>query len=109
MKPYEKAGRLFIFLGWLSLIMGAAAVLGPIILGGFSIADPVSLVPLISLSIILVGLSIFQLKVGAAIKAHKDWGRVAGIVLGIIQLIGFPIGTILGIYILWCLLKGWDK
>ena len=108
MLPYEKAGRLFVILGWLSLIMGALAVAVPLIMGGFPVVDPVSLVPLITLVIILVGLSIFQLKVGSAIKEHKDWGRVAGIVLGTIQLIGFPIGTIIGIYILWCLLKGWD-
>jgi hypothetical protein len=111
MKKYERAGRLFRLLGWLSLIFGAIAIAIPLLtsLSEISQAPIGSLIPLLSLVVVVVGMSIFQLKVGAAIKEHKDWGRTAGIILGIIQLIGFPIGTIIGAYILWCLIKGWNE
>ena len=62
------------------------------------------LIPLLSLAVVVIAMSILQLKVGEAIKEHKDWGRTAGIILGAIQLFGFPVGTIIGAYILWCLI-----
>jgi hypothetical protein len=43
-----------------------------------------------------------------AIEDHKYWARIGGIIFGAILLIGFPILTALGIYILWGLIKGWD-
>ena len=111
MRNYEKAGRLFRILGWLSLAFGAIAIAFPLFTLSSEISQaPVSsFIPLLSLVVIIVLMSILQLKVGAAIKEHKDWGRIAGIILGCIQLIGFPIGTIIGAYILWCLIKGWDE
>ena len=111
MKKYERAGRLFRLLGWLSLIFGAIAIAVPILTSPSEISQVpiVSLIPLLSLALIVVVMSILQLKVGTAIKEHKDWGRTVGIILGCIQLIGFPIGTIIGAYILWCLIKGWNE
>ena len=68
----------------------------------------ISLVPLLSLTLVIIGVCTLQLKVGTAIKEHKDWGRTVGVILGTIQLLGFPVGTIIGAYILWCLIKGWN-
>ncbi len=33
-------------------------------------------------------------------RQHKDWARIATIVIGIISVFGFPVGTIIGIYLL---------
>ena len=112
MKLYEKAGRLFRLLGWLTLILGAVSIAVPLLTTEIPTDASIplsSLVPLISLTLVLIGMCILQLKVGSAIKEHKDWGRTVGIILGIIQLIGFPVGTIIGAYILWCLVKGWNE
>ncbi len=34
---------------------------------------------------------------------------MVGISFSVLSLFGFPIGTILGVYLLWCLIKGWDE
>ncbi len=54
-------------------------------------------------------LTYFQFVLGTALKQHKQWGRKVGIGYAILQLFGFPIGTIAGAYILYCLIKGWDE
>jgi hypothetical protein len=41
--------------------------------------------------------------VGYALLNRKPWGRTLAIVIGILQLIKFPFGTIVGIYTLWVL------
>jgi len=46
--------------------------------------------------------------VAHAVLQHKTWGRVAGIVYGVISLLGVPIGTIVGLYVLWHLVFGWE-
>ncbi|MHC1763915.1 MAG: hypothetical protein AB9869_06350 [Verrucomicrobiia bacterium] len=38
---------------------------------------------------------------GWALLAGKEWARVLIIVLGILELIHFPLGTALGVYTLW--------
>ena len=41
--------------------------------------------------------------IGYGLYRMRPWSRLAGIVLSIISLLSFPIGTILGIYGLWVL------
>lgn len=111
LKPYEKAGRLFRLLGWLQLIAGGClglAILIPAMAQGKGQSGMAGPVAVGAALIFMLLASVFMLYLGAAVKRHENWGRTAGIVLAIIQLFGFPIGTILGGYILWCLIKGWD-
>jgi hypothetical protein len=111
MKKYEKAGKTIRFLGWLSLASGFLVILIIAIPNNILESSPKSIasfLPLLFILAVTVGISILQLNIGRAIQEHKNWGRVAGIILGIVQLFGFPIGTIIGVYILWCLIKGWD-
>ena len=42
---------------------------------------------------------------GWGLLAHKEWARVVVIVLGIMHLVNFPFGTVLGVYTLWALLS----
>lgn len=42
--------------------------------------------------------------VGWGLMQHAPWARIAAIILGILSLFHFPIGTALGIYTLWVLL-----
>jgi uncharacterized membrane protein len=112
MKPYVKAGRIFRFLGWIGIggIVVAIAIPIMINLNAPSLQpDTSSWLPTLLLIVLLSCLSVLQLMVGTAIKEHKNWGRTVGIVLGIIHLFGFPIGTLIGAYILWCLIKGWEQ
>jgi len=117
MKPYIKTGRLFRFFGWISVIGGIGGVVAAIAIPVIIDPNAPSLLPallnslpqVLSTLVLIVGISVLQLKVGTAIKEHKDWGRTVGILLGIIYLFGFPIGTLIGFYILRCLIKGWGS
>ena len=107
MKPYEKAGRIFRLFGWLQAIGFLGMLIGiivPFLAGNKTIVDTMPLLPMFALII----MPIFFFKLGTAVKEHKDWGRFAGIIISIIFLFGFPIGTIIGGYTLWCLTKGWE-
>lgn len=42
---------------------------------------------------------------GYGLLKNKEWGRVLGIVMAIIYLLAFPLGTAFGIYALWVLLN----
>ena len=108
MKAYVKAGRIIRLFGWLQLLgfIGMAiAIIIPFFAGNRSLPDTLSLIPMISIAFLLI----LFFKIGTAIKEHQNWGRIAGIILAIIMLFGFPIGTIIGGYILWSLIKKWDE
>jgi hypothetical protein len=101
----EMAGRSIRALGWLQLIavLGIwAAVLIPFFAKG---ETP----PLRAVFILLVLLMpVFSLSLGKAVKEHKQWGRTVGIVYSSLLLFGFPVGTLMGAYILYYLVKKWD-
>jgi hypothetical protein len=42
---------------------------------------------------------------GFGLLAYKSWARILAIVLAALQLLGFPFGTIFGIYVLWVMLN----
>lgn len=50
-------------------------------------------------------LSLFLAVAGFGLLQRKRWARVLGIVAGALSLVHFPLGTVLGIYTLWVLLK----
>lgn len=59
------------------------------------------LVPIIAMvSIVTAFLAFF---VGFGLLRRQPWGRVLGIIVAILALLKFPIGTALGIYTLWVL------
>lgn len=42
---------------------------------------------------------------GFGLLSYKPWARILGIVLAVLQLLHFPLGTLFGIYALWVLLN----
>jgi hypothetical protein len=54
-------------------------------------------------------LSIFYFFTGLKIRKQKSIGRVLGIVVSVLSLFSFPLGTALGIYGLWFLLGDMGK
>ncbi len=71
-----------------------AAVAVPI-LGGIGVV----------VSIILAFLSIPGLIVGIGLVKFRPWARIGGILLSVLNLLNFPIGTAVGAYGLWILLS----
>jgi hypothetical protein len=54
--------------------------------------------------ILMVILAIPGLMAGYGLLKHKTWARLMGLVLGMLQLVNFPVGTFIGIYTLLVLL-----
>jgi hypothetical protein len=86
------------------IVFGGAAG----IVGASGDADAVAAVPIIGIAgtavvSLLTIMALPSLVVGIGLWNHYGWARIAGIVLSILMLFGFPFATILGVYGLWVL------
>ncbi|HTH53512.1 MAG TPA: hypothetical protein VL495_06155 [Edaphobacter sp.] len=109
-------------LGWLWCVFGAYRVLagvfglfifrtmawrhhsgwdGPWGWGGWHGAPWMGLLPVIVT--VAITMAALALVAGYGLLTRKPWGRVLAIVLGVLALFKFPVGTALGIYTLWVL------
>jgi hypothetical protein len=106
-------------LGWLFIIGGAIVLLLGVVgflffagIGLFAGIDSGDLAAVGILSVIgTAGLVFFGvlalpgLLAGYGLLKRRSWARILAIVLGIFELLNFPIGTAIGIYTLWILLQ----
>jgi hypothetical protein len=107
LQPYEKAARVIRLMGWLGLLFTvgiASAVLLPVIHTGQTLS-PVMYGALALLAFVPVSLFF----VARGIFARQEWARWVGVTYGAVSLIGVPIGTVIGAYVLWQLSKGWPS
>ena len=56
-----------------------------------------------SVGLLMAALGLPGLFAGYGLLTRKPWARVLAIVVGILSLLNFPIGTAIGIYTLWVL------
>jgi hypothetical protein len=101
-------------IGWAYIALGALGLLGAVVViiavagGGFISNDRTAML-VTSLVSFLVGgflilLSLPGVIAGIGLLKLKGWGRVLTLVLSILNLPAFPLGTMLGIYAIWALL-----
>ena len=107
-------GVLYIVLSALALLvaLGVGAMFGIAGIAGAAAdsEDAALALPIIGLTggmitAFLVVMALPGLIAGFGLLAYKSWARILAIVLSALQLLGFPIGTIFGIYALWVLLN----
>jgi hypothetical protein len=106
-------GVLYIVLSALGLLfaLGIGAMFGIAgIAGAAADSEDALALPILGLTgglvtTFLVALSLPGLIAGFGLLAYKSWARILAIVLSALQLLGFPFGTIIGIYALWVLLN----
>ena len=101
-------GNIYIILGVLYLILAALIFFGFAGLG--NIFDEETLEDVLNISggiaaTILIILGILNIIGGIGLKGYNNWARVLIIILSIIALLNFPIGTIIGVYALIVLFK----
>src|SRR5579859_4421396 len=102
-------------LGWLFIVSNAlflfiAGFVFVLLTGlGQSVSDPEAraILPLVgsSVGLLLALLSLPGLAAGYGLLTRKPWARVLGIVVAVLGLFNFPVGTAIGIYALWVLLQ----
>lgn len=102
-----KAGRLLRLMGWINLVF-IISIAAAIAIPAYAQSQPIA-VPIWIVFFCAVGLSVFYLFVGAGVKSHKPWAKVAAVVLSVLALFNFPVGTLIGIAILYYLVKGWNE
>ncbi|HEU5086979.1 MAG TPA: hypothetical protein VFT99_06020 [Roseiflexaceae bacterium] len=56
-----------------------------------------------SVGLLITALALPGLLAGYGLLTRKSWARVLAIVVGILGLVNFPVGTAIGIYTLWVL------
>lgn len=106
-------GVLYIVLGALGLLfaLGIGAMFGIAgVAGAAADSEDALALPILGLTgglvtTFLVVLSLPGIIAGFGLLAYKSWARILAIVLSALQLLGFPFGTIIGIYALWVLLN----
>jgi hypothetical protein len=101
-------------LGWLYIISGiigllGAVCLGVIIVGGGLISQDELAIRTTAIVAIVIGVFLAVISTpgiiaGWGLLSYRKWARIFTIVLGILNLPGFPVGTILGVYTLIVLL-----
>ena len=80
------------------------AVAGGGLLSGDEEAILITSIVATSVSSVIAIFSIPEIIAGWGILKMKSWGRILGIVIAVIDLLAFPIGTAFGIYGLWVLM-----
>jgi len=109
-------GVLFVVFGALGLI-GAIVVL--VVFGGAAgivgivahqepdaaVAVPILGIVGLGLFLVILALAIPEILAGVGLLKFQAWGRLLGIVVSVLNLVKFPLGTVVGGYGLWVLLS----
>lgn len=100
-------------LGWIFIVSGllgicVALFAGVVIFGaGLLSGDAKAALATSGVAVFVVGMmavmALPSILTGRGLLARRPWARIAGIVLGILSLPGFPVGTLIGAYALWVL------
>lgn len=101
-------------LGWLYIVLGVLGLLGAgavvlILVGsGLISGDRTAISVLVIIAAIVGGflvlVSLPGIVAGAGLLGYRPWARILTLILGILNLPGFPVGTVLGVYTLYVLL-----
>lgn len=101
-------------IGWLYISMGIFGILTGglvfliVLAGGLFSGDQtaITVTGIVAASVagLLFLISAPGIIAGLGLLAYKAWARILALILGILNLPGFPLGTILGVYTLYVLL-----
>ena len=101
-------GTLYIVFGLMSLAAGVFVFIILMLIGVFSgDNDAAFVLPIVATGIatVMIVTSAPGILGGIGLLKRKKWARILMIIIGALNLLSFPIGTILGVYTLWVLLK----
>ena len=102
-------------LGWLYIVLNGLMGLGGLflfmLLGGIGLLtgdpDAVVVLPIVGfvLAFIMIILALPGVIGGIGLLKRQGWARIVTLILGCLNLVNFPLGTLLGAYTLWALLQ----
>ncbi len=100
----KAVGTLYVLGGFL-LVCGSIISFVSTIAKNSAVSSEV-LFPLVGMVLLTTVFGILQIAGGIGLRRLKPWARIAGTIVSVIGLLGFPIGTIISGYILYLL---WGK
>jgi MFS family permease len=103
--PYQRAGRVLRMLAIFYAVLIVGAALAIALPATPRTSDDIFVLVVLALA---AGLTVLMFMAGSAVLRHEKWGRNVGIAYGVLSLTGVPIGTLLGAYLLWRLIWGWN-
>lgn len=95
----------FGFLGLFIGLIAFVAIAGGGILSGDPEAMTITSIVAISVAVFFVITSLPEIIGGFGLLKKKEWARIVIIIIGCLDLLCIPIGTVIGIYELWVLLQ----
>jgi hypothetical protein len=81
-----------------------AIIAGGGLISGDKTAIGITTIVALAISGFVMLVSIPGIIAGIGLLSFKPWSRILAIILALLNLPGFPVGTVLGIYSLWALL-----
>ncbi|HET6443069.1 MAG TPA: hypothetical protein VFI27_00695 [candidate division Zixibacteria bacterium] len=102
-------------LGWLLIVTHAVGLVVAVFLfflltgigaaTGDGVAFSILSVTGTALGLFIAVLSLPGVLAGYGLLTRKSWGRLLALVVAVLGLLNFPVGTIVGLYALWVLLQ----
>jgi hypothetical protein len=107
-KHIKLLGTLYIIFG--ALFMVGAVIIYLIVTTAGVISGDETAIFVTGIVGIVIGAFLFLVSIpgiigGIGLLKHQQWAKVLILIIGIINLINFPIGTFLGIYTMWVLMN----
>lgn len=107
-KHVKILATLYIVFGFITLLLAVMIYL-TISLGGILSGDQEAIM-ITQIVGIVVGSFFFLISIpgiiaGFGLLKFREWGRILTLIMGFINLINIPLGTILGIYTIWVLMN----
>lgn len=96
-------GAIILSLAFLSYAASTSLIISAGALGGSELAL------LFGTALLILGIIILQWKLAGGLRKLRPWVRIPIIVLSVIGLIGFPLGTLISAYILYLMLAAKSK
>ncbi len=111
----DLVGILFIIWGLLTALIGvstlALAIGGAALMssaaggGGVQVAAGLTIAAFLTLAVIAMAWGLVHVVVGVPLRRRRPWSRLVALMLGSVDLLLLPYGTVLGCYALWALLS----
>jgi hypothetical protein len=101
-------GVLTVLIGASTLALGVAAaalITSASRRGGGEFAAALTAAAFTTLAVIAIVWGIAHIVVGVPLRRHRHWTRLGALMLGSVDLLLLPYGTVLGSYALWTLLR----
>ncbi len=92
----------------LGIILGIFVYILLFVIGGFVDESQAQTVIFVIAKIafaFIILLSLPGIVAGIGLLKRKEWARILSLILGVIDLINFPLGTAIGIYTIWAMVQ----